>query len=466
MTSAREMEKIIAEDETLFRLFENYIYDNPDVFEEDPKALALALNALSAITPAPAYDDGHPISRGQPRNDLAGHERGFASWTGNVGVAKEFASNYYGGVVVQSTGPVQGVKWENIIDHRMRFKPEESWYSGNHVEWFVINPPQVNILEGKKTAMKPFRTFLAEQEQDYEYKLCSVENIHTTEMMEKLRLALGRYSLIEMEPKGIQTQITAAEKSEFTQYPFMPVYVVKVVLANPLSSASAVQSVSLFTRIKDDKLKFFDKDSKIVMDGAENEQHAHPVEVDGKGSQAEVGDEHAKSLLTDLMKEITAKRDANTVEVPVYEGFTATHRDVSKILGREVRRGFYLAEMQDDGWGVIQGPFTKMPENYDYVTTLPKATVVESSAQDNLMEYKVKYAEAEHQEMPADAGGKEVAKVMQVDVTDQDTGKEHTVGVKATSANAARAKAVEILAGRLGISKDRLLPTSPTGTEN
>lgn len=306
--------------------------------------------------------------------------------------------------------------------------------------------------------MKPFRAFLAEQEQDYEYKLCSVENIHTTEMLEQMRLALGRYGLIEMEPNGIQTQVTAAEKSEFTQYPFMPVYVVKVILANPLSSTSAVQSVSLFTRIKDDKLKFFDKDSKIVMDGAENEQHAHPVEVDSKGAQSEVGDEHAKSLLTDLMKEITAKRDSSTVELPVYEGFTASHHDVSQIIGREVRRGFYLAENTEDGWGVIQGPFNKLPENYDYVETLPKATVVESHTHDNLMEYKVKYAEAEHQEMPADAGGKDVAKTMQIQVVDQDTGREHTVAVKASSSDAARKRAVEILHSRTGISKERLLP--------
>lgn len=466
MATAREVERYIAENDQLFKYLETYIHVNPDIFEEDVEARNMVLKTLQSITPAPAYDDGHPISRGQPKNDEVGHERGFASWTGAVHIAKEFRDNHYNGVVLQTNGPVQGVKWENIVSERMRVRPDESLYAGQHVEWFVINPPEVNILEGKRTVMKPFRAFLAEQEQDYEYKLCSVENIHTTEMLEKMRLALGRYGLIEMEPKGIQTQVSAAEKSEFHQYPFMPVYVVKIVLANPLSSASAVQSVSLFTRIKDEKLKFFDKDSKIVMDGAENEQHAHPVEVDSKGAQSEVGDVHAQSLLTDLMKEITAKRDANTVEVPVYEGFTASHHDIAKMIDCEVRRGFYLVERYADGKGVIQGPFSKIPENYDYVTTIPKATVIESSGVDNLMEYKVKYAEAEHQNSPSDAGGKDVAKPMQVEVTDQDTGKEHTVAVKATSVNAARAKAVEILSARLGISKDRLLPTSPSQNEN
>lgn len=465
MASRIDVAKAIAEDDTAFHYVTGYIYDNPDIFEDEPEARVLIMSYLSKLSPEQAGDFGDAdVFRGQPERDIVGHPRGFASWASNTQFAKYFA-DAPGYRIYQTEGPIRGVRWSDIAYHRT-ISTDEHWGDGAAGEYLVINPEKVNIIEGKKAAMKPFRTFLAEQEQDYEYKLCSVENIHTTEMMEKLRLALGRYGLIELDPQGIQTQITAAEKSEFNQYPFLPVFIVKVVLANPLSSVSAVQSISLFTRIKDDKLKFFDKDSKIVMDGAENEQHAHPVEVDSKGSQSEVGDEHAQALVSDLMKDIIARREASTVEIPVYEGFTATHHDVAKIIGRAVHRGFYLAENTADGWGIIRGPYKRFPANYDYVSVIPTATLMESATVDNLMEYKVKYAEAEHQGSPSDGGGKDVAKSMEVAVTDQDTGKEHSVVVKAVSSNAARAKAVEILAARLGVGKERLIPTSPVATEN
>lgn len=313
--------------------------------------------------------------------------------------------------------------------------------------------------------MKPFLAYLAEQEQDYEYKLCSVENIHNAEMMEKIRLALGRYGLISIEPQGVQTQVTSASGNKFDEYPFMPVFICKVVLANPLSSRAATQSVSLFTRIKDDKLKFFDKGDKIVMDGAEAEQHAHPVEVDGS-AQEEVGDKRAQSLVSDLVKELEAKRDAATIEREVYEGWTASHHEVSKMLGQKVERGFYLVEHYENHEGVILGPFKKCPANYDYIGKLPTVSLTETAEDGDYTEFLVEFDETSMQADPEDAGTRDAGSSMEVKVTDQDTGKEHTVAVRATSANAARSKAVEILAARTGISKDRLMPTSPSAEEN
>lgn len=301
--------------------------------------------------------------------------------------------------------------------------------------------------------MKPFRAFLAEQDQDYEYKLCSVENIHTTDVLANIRLALGRYGLIELTPNGVQTQV---KDSKFSDYPFMPVYVTKVVMVNPISSNSAAQSISLFTRIKDDKIKLFDKDDEIVMDGSENDPHT-PVEVDSKDAQSEVGDAHAQSLMSDLMKEITKSREEKA-EVPVYEGFTASHHDVTKILGRKVRSGFYLAEKDESGYGIMRGPFKMLPENYDYVETLPSATVIESHSIDSIMEYKVKYSDADVQQSPDQQ--KEVGSTKEIEVVDQDTGKSHMVVVTALDDDIAREKAVAVLAAKMGISKGRLLPKS------
>lgn len=309
--------------------------------------------------------------------------------------------------------------------------------------------------------MKPFRAYLAEQEQDYEYKLCSVENIHTDEMVQKIHLALDRYGLISLEPKGVQTTAKDTANNQFSEYPFMSVFVSTVVLANPLSSDAAVQSIALFTRIKDKKIQFFDKDDKIVMDGADAEQHAHPVEVDSTGAQEEVGDLRAKSLISDVMKDIIARREATTIEREVYEGFVASHHEIATILGQSVARGFYLGERFDDDTGLITGPFDKCPDNYDYVGPLREAVVVETTDRGELFEYAVEYAPSEAQNDPEDGGQRDVGKSMSVEIVDQDSGKTHSIVVRATSNNAARAKAIEVMASRTGLSKERYMATNP-----
>lgn len=309
--------------------------------------------------------------------------------------------------------------------------------------------------------MKPFRVHLAEQEEENEYKLCSVENIHTTEMVEKIRMALGRYGLISMEPAGVQMKINTGEDTKFPEYPFAPVFVTKIFMDYPLSSDTAVQSIALFTRISDKMLKFCDKNGNPVVDGADAEQHAHPIEADDKDAQAEVGDARVKSLVSDMMKDIAARRSQSEIEIPVYEGFTATHHDIEKMTNRKVRRGFYLAENHHDGTATITGPFKKMPDNFDYVDVLPKVVVVESNSYDNLTEYKVKYAPAEQQKSPSDAGGVEIAKPMTVELTDQDTGKTYTIAVKAVTKNAARTKAIQIAAQQTKLPQGRFIPTSP-----
>ena len=323
----------------------------------------------------------------------------------------------------------------------------------------MIDPKWVNIVEGI-TNMTSFHTFLVEQDQDFEYKLCSVKNIHSSETMAQMRLALGRYGLISIEPNGIQTQV-ATGSHQFTAYPFLPVYVCKVIMANPVSSRPLVQTISLYTNIKEGELRWLSPDDKIVMDGADAQQHAHAIEVPSDQAQSEVGDRHATSLVSDLMKDIAANRAANTVERPVHEGYVASHHEISSMLSRNVRRGFYLVENESATVGVVTGPFRKCPDNYDYIKTVPVATSVTESSNDGVTEYQVEYSPTAMQDDPSDAGQRVRGKSVQVTVVDQDTGKEHHVVVRAESNTSARLRAVEIIAQRTGLAKDRFIPIHP-----
>jgi hypothetical protein len=309
--------------------------------------------------------------------------------------------------------------------------------------------------------MKPFRVLLAEQDTDYVYKLCSVENIQDTYIMDRVRLALGRYGLISMESLGVNLKISSSEDSIFPSYPFLPVYVLKIVMANPLTSRNAIQSIALFASIPQDTLRFFDMKDQLVMDGAETEQHAHPVEVDSAFAQSEVGDARAKSLVSDMMKQISSSR-SGTLSIPVYESSMVTHHEVNRMIGQRVSRGYYLVEKDTNGRGQITGPFARSADNLSFMENVSPVTLVKTNKVGDMMEFVVNHFPPDSQGDPADAGRRAEHKPMEVVLIDQDTGKEYTVVVRASSEETARSSAVEILSKETGIIKGRLLPKSPT----
>jgi hypothetical protein len=271
---------------------------------------------------------------------------------------------------------------------------------------------------------------------------------------------LGRYGLISLEPIGINMKVVSDDTSMFSNYPFLPVYMLKVIMASPLTSRNAIQSIALFASIPQNTLKFYDKSGNIVMDGAETEQHAHPVEVDSAFAQSEVGDKRAASLVSDMMKSIAAKR-SDTILVPVYESSMATHHEVGKMLGQPVRRGYYLIEKSTQGSGLITGPLSAYPDNLAFTTDVSAVKLKETKAVDAMVEFAVDFFEPDVQEDPQDAGRRVDHKPMEVELVDINTGKEYTVVVRASSAETARPSAIEIIAAKTGIAKERFLPKSP-----
>jgi hypothetical protein len=130
------------------------------------------------------------------------------------------------------------------------------------------------------------------------------------------------------------------------------------------------------------------------------------------------------------------------------------------MIGKPVARGFYLVE-NTENTGVITGPFKKCPDNYDYLTDITEATLINETDNDGVIEYSVKYPETDTQDDPADGGVRTQGDRKTVKLIDQDTGKEYSVVTRAESDDAARLKAVEIIANRTGFHKDRFLPEQP-----
>ncbi len=87
--------------------------------------------------------------------------------------------------------------------------------------------------------------------------------------------------------------------------------------------------------------------------------------------------------------------------------------------------------------------------------------VEEIASDDGLLEYQVSFHQEDQQGDPKDGGSRLRGTNYEVMVVDQDTGKEHTNSTRATSSADARSQAVELIAAKLGIAKDRLIPTKP-----
>jgi len=180
-----------------------------------------------------------------------------------------------------------------------------------------------------------------------------------------------------------------------------------------------------------------------------------------KLTQDEVGQLRANALVSDMMLDIANRREAGTYQRDVYEGAVASHKEVKQIIGRPVRRGFYIVEQFNNGLGSIVGPFRKCPDNYGYINTIVKAHVLNEDSNDGIDDYDVQYAPADHQNDPDDAGNRSRGVPMEVVLVDQDKGSEHRVVVRANSDDAARLRAIEIMAKRTGLPKDTFIPKNP-----
>ena len=297
---------------------------------------------------------------------------------------------------------------------------------------------------------KSFRAFLIEQEKDYTYEIVSVANIHDAGIISRISQALAPYGLLEVE-KGYFKPIQKTN-AEFPAYPDSATYSVKVTLSTAQRDSTILQAVALFTNISDKNLK---------VNGDEKMPDVEPKE-ETPGDIA--GEKRIGALLRDLekeRKEREAQTDTKGIDFNKYERFVTNHAMIEGILGRKLRRGYYLVETAGAGKKVtVTGPFKKQPSNYEFRETMVEGLRFLSESTDNgraLFEFDASSAST----IKVDKPSRQKSSKWEVDVLNNDSGKTETVYVNAPDEVTARNVAVDTVRMRTGVDSRALIATGP-----
>ena len=326
---------------------------------------------------------------------------------------------------------------------------------------------------------RSFRAYLAEQDQEFTFVVKSIYNLHDADVMDMVRLALLPYDLRELT-KGTFTPPDKDQKT-FPNVPNAPVYTLKAKLGLEPAWEDATEKVSLFTHIRDfehllvhpenmDPQKEMDnsdtkdetkKDYKSLGKHAIN-WDATPDEVDDEMKQ-HVGLTHIGHLMKELEKERKEREDLiPKVDPNIKEAFITTHIALKEVMGPRPK-GFYLIErpVQDPNILRVIGPFKKQPVNYEFVGDLANPRVVGYKklsektiyAMSNGRDFTYIVENASHSAITEDR--------YSVEVQDMDSGHLYNVVVNALDDAGAREAAVNEVAKKYDVDKNRLLAADP-----
>lgn len=310
---------------------------------------------------------------------------------------------------------------------------------------------------------KTFRAILVEQEEEHVYLIKSIKNIHDDEIMGKITLALTPHKLIELKKDFFKP--IRQNNDEFPNFQNTPTYCLKATLGLEVSGKTIVQNIATFANIFDEYLSA----------GKKGEKEETETDIDmeeGKedaSNQNHVGDKRVGDFMRELKKAREEQAKQNDIEVDVYESFATSHHGVSRMVGKPVRKGFYVVEHVDRDnrkIALVTGPFSKAPVNYDFEADVePRGFNVVRESQDGI---RVEF-ELEHDGsvmMEADAPIQNGEKMWEVDIYDSDTSKTYPVVVRAENETAARNKGMKQIADRENLSLDRLTAGKPDSKKN
>jgi hypothetical protein len=208
--------------------------------------------------------------------------------------------------------------------------------------------------------VKSFYEILAEEANEYSYKVHSTADIHNPERFARIRMSLYPYQIRQFEASGYIPWSKGNNK--FPNEPNSPVYTIKVSTSLPLDTHSVVQTMAMLAHINSIHLLIEpDDDSPEVVDMV-----TKPNEV--KDAQESVGDKRIGAFI----KELSSQRDERmkrTTTREVYESYTTTQLGLEKIVKKPLRKGYYMVETYKDNGKIYlhaQGPFESRSENDDY----------------------------------------------------------------------------------------------------
>lgn len=325
---------------------------------------------------------------------------------------------------------------------------------------------------------KPLSVLIAENDSEHTYRVRSVHNLHDDEVIGRILLGLAGFQVRDIKPVRVDLN---PSKKNFPGYPLMPIYVVEIVTGLPMTRDEALNLIALQTGIRLDAVDI--EGDGIAEKPAEPEKNYKPItgNQEGEATPDKFEPEHTEidrngqkqvglKRLGDFLKDLEAdrdERDENTDTRDVYEGALATHLEVSSLIGKPVRRGYYSVCALDESRLNLRviGPYQNPPLNYGLNVRLVEAMkpnrVLSEKRFDNLIEYRINLLENPWQgTMPTNPTGATNAP-FEVLVKDTDTGETYPVEVHAGSTIEARNKGVEVVHKQTGIDVDRLLVMSP-----
>ena len=197
---------------------------------------------------------------------------------------------------------------------------------------------------------------------------------------------------------------------------------------------------------------------RIVVDAMGSDTHPGP-DVAGGVMAARI-DAFLKELETDK-KERESFVDSYNREPNLTEAFVTSHNALRDVFGNTAPKGFYLIERFEDDPSVmhLQGPFTKQPTNYEFISNMKKRGCgifeVRNTNEVALVEHDrdFRYTSPLREQMQP--------KPYEVAIQDQDTGRVYNVLVKAISEDDARSRGVQTVAQQEQLDQSRLIAVEP-----
>lgn len=293
-----------------------------------------------------------------------------------------------------------------------------------------------NAYMSNRNAARSFRAYLDEAKEEFQYEVYCTQDILSTDITQKIVNALSSYGILLVSPKGIRMKPPDKAKQDLWHG---GLYLLEITMSNPMDADSMIELLALNTNINSKCFSILPKGDNNI-----DPFMAPPALAPSDASQEEVGQKRVDTLMTDLMKELSegAKEEESG-------NYVTNHRIVSKMLGKEMLKGYYLVEKEDEA-GTITGPYETCPDNYDFsMSDNSLASVIETKAfGEKLREMKVEFYPAEMIEDPDDGGERMELEMMTVKVQDQVSGEQYEVPVKASDKQMANKKAIDALLGR------------------
>jgi len=324
---------------------------------------------------------------------------------------------------------------------------------------------------------KTFKQMMLEADEQYEYYIRSVVNIHEYDTMEMLRLSLLPYQLVELKTAGFHP----IDKSNefFPQHPNTPTYSLKAKLDLPIEDANAIiQKIATFIKVNDEYLTFYevgsdplkrwddpemeeDEDGEYIPMGStdpENKATVDKYATPDADAQKEVGYTRIDAFMKEL-EDDKKEREGAGREREVYESFVIPHDVASSIVGKPQATGYYIVERFNNSKFKITGAFKSIPDNYRSVFKSPYSITNSEVISES---YNGKHKEIdmilEYTKVRENSMG---ASKFEVVVTQVDNGRKFNMVVTARDDTTARDKAISQVARQHSVDPNSLIAEQP-----